>query len=200
MTVAVAPATKFTLKEAESKLLACDHDASTDIRLRQAFLLPAGIAAEDTFVSREFCMKRGKGISDCQKLATEVMEQCVDTIGKQYSAKSLKEAKLILKLYLCDVTTGNRTDRIYASEALTNGHVRLTLGWMLALKNGSVVLDGGRMTEGDGHTYGFGDITRFANENRTLRKMISRMCNKILSQTNIKSRYNTNTCGCVADA
>ena len=194
MTGAVSPAPKYNLKEAEQKLAFYEDDAaSTDVQLRRAFLQPQGMFAEDVFVRQEMCLKRGKGIESRQKLASEVMQGCVDTIGRRYSANSEDEAKLILNLYLCDVTTGNREGRIYASETGI-GHVRLTLAWVLALKDGSVVLDGGRMNEEDGHMFGFGDIVRVANPERTLRNMASRMCAKILARTNIKSRMNM--CGC----
>lgn len=194
--VAVSPTStpKLTLKDAESKLLSFDrHEATNDVSLRRAFLQPPGIAAEDVIVQYQVCTNRGKTVAEVEQAQNALMDHCVQRLAKAYSAESADDARLVLKIYLVTMSTGNRQDRIYASET-GNGHVKLTIAWTLALPDGSVVLDGGRIHENNDHLYGLGDMLYVASGERTLYGMANRMCDKILKQTNIASR-NPGWCG-----
>lgn len=196
--VAAQPPPKFTLRDAEEKLLVFGKDeATSQVTLRRAFNPPPHMAAEDVFVEREICLTKNRGGKDRETLALEVSNHCVDYLSKKYSASSAEESKLLLKIYICDASLGNREDRIYATET-GNGFIRLTLAWTLALSDGSVVLDGGRMYEHSTHMFGIGDVFRVASAERTLRAMAGRMCDKILHETAIQSRVPM--CGaCMAD-
>ena len=179
---------RYTLREAEEKLLAfSDAEATRQITLRRAFAHPPHIAAEDVFVQREICLKKSKGCKDREKLALDIANYCVEYISRKYSAPSAEESKLLLKLYICDANLGSREDRIYATET-GYGLIRLNLAWTLALTDGTVVLDGGRLYEHDTHMFGIGDLLRIANAERTLKSIATRMCEKILKETAIPSR------------
>lgn len=190
----VSPAPRFTLREAEAKLLTYEEEEAVhDVSLRRAFLQPPNMRAEDVYVQHELSMRSGKGHNNREVHAMEVAEHCVERIGRKYSCPSADEAKLLLKLYVCEFSSGNREDRIYATET-GNGHIKLTLAWCLSLQDGTVVLDGGRLHEQSSHLYGLGDMIGVAKAERTIQNMANRMCDKILAQTNIPSRYNI--CGC----
>ena len=193
---AVSPAPRFTLRDAESKLLTYEEDdASKDVNLRRAFMQPPHMVAEDVYVQRELCMKRGKGHREA--LGVDLANHCVRHLSARYNCYSAEEAKLLLKIYVCEVSAGNREDRIYATE-VGNGLVKLTLAWCLTLKDGSVVLDGGRLHAHDHHMFGLGDFLGLAAAEKTLQKMANGMCDRILKQTDIPSRYNM--CGCITSA
>lgn len=179
---------RLTLREAEAKLLSFrkdDGSLSTIVELRRAFEPPPDMAAEDIFVEHEFILKdkaHGK-----EELANKIADHCVTYLGKTYSATSTEEAKLILKLYICDINSGKPQDRILATET-GKGLVRLTLAWILTLEDGSVVLDGGRLFECSHHMFGIGDVLRLQDSDKTLHAMGTRMSDKIKEVINIKSR------------
>ncbi len=187
-TVATDPPPKFTLKDAEEKLLVFDNDeATSQVNLRRAFKHPPHMAAEDVFVQREICLTKGRSSKDRDTLALELSNQCVEYLSKRYSASSTEDSKLLLKIYICDASLGNRDDRIFATET-GNGLVQLTMAWTLALTDGSVVLDGGRMYDHSTHMFGIGDFLRVASAERTIKAMATKMCDKILQETAIESR------------
>lgn len=178
---------RYTLREAEEKLLSFSDDETSQVTLRRAFSHPPHMAAEDVFVQREICLKKSKGCKEREKLALDISNYCVERLSRTYSAPSADDSKLLLKIYICDASLGSREDRIYATET-GYGHVRLNLAWTLALSDGSVTLDGGRFYEHDTHMFGIGDVLRIADAERTLRGMATRMCNTIIKETAIPSR------------
>ena len=178
---------RYTLREAEEKLLDFSEDeATSQLTLRRAFTHPPHMTAEDVFVQREICLKKTKGSKDREKVALDISNYCVEYLSREYSAPSAEDSKLLLKIYLCDASLGSREDRIYATET-GYGLVRLNLAWTLALSDGSVVLDGGRLYEHDTHMFCIGDVLRIANAERTLKAIATRMCDKIIKETAIKS-------------
>ena len=179
---------RYTLREAEEKLLSfSDDEATSQVTLRRAFSHPPHMAAEDVFVQREICLRKSKGCKDREKLALDISNYCVEQLSRKYSAPSAQESKLLLTLYLCDASLGSREDRIYATET-GHGLVRLNMAWTLALGDGSVVLDGGRLYEHDTHMFGIGDVLRISNAERSLKAIATRMCDKIIKETAIQSR------------
>lgn len=185
--VTTLPPRRVSLREAESKLVNFDYrDPCHVLNLRTAFLHPSGITAEDVFVQREFCTKRGIGNPNFEELCAAISQQCLDQLRAKYSAPSREKAKLLLKIYLLDISDGNREARIFSADSGI-GAVMLSLGWVLALNDGSVVLDGGRLHEIDSHCKGIGDMLYLSNPEKTLRTMAKYMCDRILNQTNIKS-------------
>jgi hypothetical protein len=196
MVNAVPQPPRLTLQEAEDKLLQYRRDVpATAVELRRAFETPPHVAAEDTYVEYELHLPDIKVAQGREELATAVARYCVNRIAEKYSAPSANEAKVILKLYICEISAGKRQDRILATET-GRGSVIFTLAWILTLKDGTVVLDGGRLFEVSTHMYGLGDLFRLQNAEKTLYAMARRMTNKILQITAIKS-LNPGLCGAV---
>jgi hypothetical protein len=177
---------RLSLREAERRLLSFRKDSQpATVELRRAFETPPTVTAEDVYVEQELYLD--EKYHGREELANKIASYCNSRIAKKYSAPSADEAKVILKLYICDINAGRSEDRILATET-GMGLVRLTLAWILTLKDGSVVLDGGRMFEFSTHMYGLGDILRVQDAEKTLLAMATRMSDKILNITNIESR------------
>jgi hypothetical protein len=177
---------RLNLREAELRLLSFPTNGGPkSMELRRAFETPADVAAEDVFVEYKLYLEEKTGKRE--DLAHQMATKCVNRIAQKYSAPDSHQARLILKLYVCDIHAGRREDRIYAAETGI-GFVKLTLAWILTLPDGSVVLDGGRMFDYSSHMYGLGDLLRIQDAERTLLKMSTRMSDEIMRITSIKSR------------
>eukprot|EP00934_Nitzschia_sp_Nitz4_P007182 Nitzschia sp. Nitz4//scaffold269_size25945//12135//12746//NITZ4_008289-RA/size25945-processed-gene-0.20-mRNA-1//1//CDS//3329544967//7172//frame0 len=181
------PKRRFTLADAERKLLSFDQtESGSDISLRSTFSHPSYLYAEDVYVEREICLRRRMGDPNRERLSHEISDACLAQLQQTYSASSKENSKLLLKFYLLDVSEGDRQSRIYATDSGL-GLVTLTIGWILTLSDGSIVLDGGRLHELDSHFQGLGDVFHLQNAETTLHSMAKTMCNKIIQKAAIES-------------
>jgi hypothetical protein len=176
---------QLTLPQAKAKLL--DSSFSYEASLRSPFQHPAEIHAEDIYVEANCTLERARGNPDRKKLATMVADKAVQTLASHFSAPNKQTAKLVLNIYVCDVSDGDREARIFASEAGV-GHVRVCLAWILCFGDGSVVLDGGRVGDVDSLMHGMLDIFNLkTGESCLLKTLTPRLCKRIQHQINIAS-------------
>ena len=191
---------RLSLRQAEDKLLDIrGSDRRPDATVSQASLRhpyqnPESIFAEDVYVAEvKHCMAKGKGNPNRNYLATTMSKIARDRLASKYNAKAKHESQLILHTYLLDVTDGNRETRMVAPDSAV-GMVRLSMAWILALRDGSVVLDGGRISKSDHHWYGLADFFRIADSEKTLRKMAEQIATEILKETAIRSNQSFLLC------
>jgi hypothetical protein len=176
---------QLTLQQAEAKLL--DSSFGYEASLRVRFQHPADIYAEDIHVEAKCTLERARGNPDRKKIATMVADKAVQMLASYFSAPNKQTAKLVLKLYVCDVSDGDREARIFASEAGV-GHVRLCLAWILCFGDGSVVLDGGRVGDEDSLMHGVLDFLNLkTGESCLLNTLTPRLCKRIQHQINVAS-------------
>jgi hypothetical protein len=158
-----------------------------ECQLRQAFEHPSHIAAEDIYVDGGLSLERGKGNPNRDELATKVLDAATAQLRSHFSS-SKEDAQLLLKLHVVDVSEGDKESRIIASESGI-GLVRLCLVWMLCMKDGKIVLDGGRIGEVDGHMCGIWDMLQLKSGEGTLvHGMTPRLCERIQRRIDIRKR------------
>ena len=106
-------------------------------------------------------------------------------LGWKYNAKSKEDATLLLKIYLEEVTEGNREARIYAPESGV-GLIRLKFAWILSTIDGKVVLDGGRFAEVDARWNGLLDSLMVrSGDSALLYVLLPKLCKALDRQVEI---------------
>lgn len=179
---------KVTLTKAVATLV--DSKLGYDASLRIPFQAPTGIYAEHVYVEANCALHRGKGSPTRNALAKKVGDQAACLLSKHFSARDKNCAKLHLKIFVCDVSSGDREARVFAAEAGV-GQVRCCLAWVLCSKDGLLVLDGGRLGLVDNLMYGVLDFFNIqTGEACLLHKIIPRLCKQIQTRIDIPSVLN----------
>ena len=97
-------------------------------------------------------MRRRRGNPRRDEMAAGVKAALRATFGDKFpmtKQKRSKKEKLLLKVYVVDVSEGDRESRIYAPDCEV-GLVRLCLAWIACTPDGNIVYDGGRVGMTDG--------------------------------------------------
>ena len=167
-----------------------DPTLGYNVELRHAFEFPEDIRAEDVAVHLGTMLERGRGNPRRDEMAAGVKAALRATFGDKFpmtKQKRSKKEKLLLKVYVVDVSEGDRESRIYAPDCEV-GLVRLCLAWIACTPDGNIVYDGGRVGMTDGLGMGVLDALHLTTGLTVLTtKLAPRLAKRIIDRLNLKS-------------
>lgn len=178
----------FKAHDAESRLF--DPTLGYNVELRHAFEFPEDFRAEHVAVHLGTMLERGRGNPRRDEMAAGVKAALRTTFGEKFPMnrqKRTRKEKLLLKVYVVDVSEGDRESRMFAPDCEI-GLVRLCLAWIACTPDGSIVFDGGRVGMTDGLGMGVLDALHLTTGLSVLTtKLAPRLAKRIIDRLNLKS-------------
>ena len=176
----------FKVTDAENRLF--DATLGYNVELRHAFEFPPDMFAEDVYVHLDTMLERGRGNPRRHELAASVKAVLRQEFGKKYPKKRRDgKEKLLLKVFVVDISEGDRETRMLAPECQI-GLVRLCLAWVICSTDGNIVFDGGRVGMTDGLAMGVLDALHLTTGLSVLTgKCAPRLSRHIISRIDLKS-------------
>ena len=178
----------FKARDAESRLF--DPTLGYNVELRHAFEFPDDIRTQDVAVYLGTMLERGRGNPRRDELAAGVKAVLRTTFGDKFpmsKQRRTKKEKLLIKVYVVDVSEGDRESRMYAPDCEV-GLVRLCLAWIACTPDGNIVFDGGRVGMTDSLGMGVLDALHLTTGLTVLTtKLAPRLARQIIDRLNVKS-------------